>query len=51
MYTPYTAQYNWLHIKTGIRGTSTYQGESMNDLLVLINRWNEQGCGIWQYWL
>jgi len=46
----YIGEYHWLHIATGKTGVSRYQGESLNALLVFLNRCNSQSAGQWQYW-
>jgi len=47
---PYVATYKWLHVETGQQGTSVYQGESEQQMLVFLNRCNSQNPGTWQYW-
>lgn len=52
-------RFYWLHIPTGKRGqsefTRTHEGEMLNRHLKneyqLINAWNRQGQGLWQYWI
>ena len=48
-----TFTYHWLHIKSGQRGVNTTLPDrfiTAAELLEFLNRCNEQGCGIWQYW-
>ena len=47
---PYVATYHWLHIPTGERGSSVFQGENEHQLLVFLNRCNSQNPGTWHYW-
>lgn len=47
---PYVATYHWLHIPTGERGLSVFQGENEHQLLVFLNRCNSQNPGTWHYW-
>jgi len=47
-----STRYFWLHIPTGGRGEDEWiRPTSRGGMLELVNRWNAQQPGTWQYWL
>jgi len=44
-------RYRWLHIPTGTQGLRALDEDIDRDaFLALVNRWNAQQPGRWQYW-
>jgi len=46
-------EYHWLHIPSGKVGSNTFTlwHSSEAELLRLVNKWNREGRGVWQYWI
>jgi hypothetical protein len=42
--------YYWLHISTTTTKVRTVSCPSRRKFLELLNTWNRQGAGIWQFW-
>lgn len=47
--------YHWLHIPSGTTGVGEFDGAdyrlSRLEFLTIVNRWNAQQPGTWQYWV
>lgn len=43
--------YTWQHLPTGIIDQRSLYNLTRNEALELLNSYNRQGKGIWQYWM
>jgi len=39
-----------LHIATGVRQTGRVTTKDFTDFLILLDKWNAELPGLWQYW-
>jgi hypothetical protein len=44
-----TFRYRWLHIPTGTTGEREVEASAL-EFLTILDRWNGQDPGRWQYW-